>query len=168
MLLRVCVCVCKLRVHRVYSTSPTSVAEPFRVWASSFWGTRHVAMALWGLGEQDSPVEDRVGDNIIVAVTICIQPENILKNVTLYIDDVRYSNDGPSDLVMLSMNGVRYCKHNLHVSLNFIDMFSFLSNLLILIWFDFGLTLFYITTYINLHMFFHIHFWSFILWYIQY
>lgn len=40
-----------------------------------------------------------------IEFTLCIEPLNVTQNVTLYVDDIRYSNDGPSDNVTLRFNG---------------------------------------------------------------
>ncbi|KAH3747025.1 hypothetical protein DPMN_181446 [Dreissena polymorpha] len=50
-------------------------------------------------------VTDQVGLSAI-ELKLCIEPYNATQNVTILIDDIRYSNDGPSDLIVLRFNGI--------------------------------------------------------------
>ncbi|KAH3747038.1 uncharacterized protein LOC127848418 [Dreissena polymorpha] len=40
-----------------------------------------------------------------IELTLCIRPYDSTQNVTVFIDDIRYSNDGPSDVVAVQFNG---------------------------------------------------------------
>ncbi|KAL4239841.1 hypothetical protein ACF0H5_000642 [Mactra antiquata] len=50
-------------------------------------------------------LEDETGV-YTVNLNICVQPYNSTMNITLYIDDIRYSNDGPSDTVIVDFDGI--------------------------------------------------------------
>ena len=41
-----------------------------------------------------------------VRFQICVKPYNTSANITLHIDDIRYSNDGPSDNVTVRFNNI--------------------------------------------------------------
>lgn len=41
-----------------------------------------------------------------VELTLCVEPLDNKRNVSIYIEDIRYSNDGPSDAVKLRFEGV--------------------------------------------------------------
>lgn len=43
-----------------------------------------------------------------VRLTLCVSPYRGPKNVTVSIDNIRYSNDGPSDTVHLRLNNLRF------------------------------------------------------------
>lgn len=50
-------------------------------------------------------IEDQAGVSRI-ELSICIVPYNTAENVTMFIDDILYSNDGPVDLVKIHFNGI--------------------------------------------------------------
>lgn len=52
-------------------------------------------------------IEDETGSSRL-ELTLCVEPYNATQNVTLYIDDIRYSNDGLSDVVKLIFNGINF------------------------------------------------------------
>lgn len=52
-------------------------------------------------------IEDELGASRL-ELTLCIEPYNATQNVTLFIDDIRYSNDGKSDIVRLMFNGINF------------------------------------------------------------
>lgn len=45
-----------------------------------------------------------------VVLTLCVEPHDLSKNVSLFIDDIRYCNDGPSDSVKLRLDGVNIAR----------------------------------------------------------
>lgn len=54
-------------------------------------------------------IEDQEGLSR-VKFTLCVEPYNATQNITLYVDDIRYSNDGPSDNITLIFNGIAFAK----------------------------------------------------------
>lgn len=50
-------------------------------------------------------IVDEIGSSEI-RFQICVMPYNTSANVTLHIDDIRYSNDGPSDNVTVRFNNI--------------------------------------------------------------
>ncbi|KAH3747036.1 hypothetical protein DPMN_181457 [Dreissena polymorpha] len=42
-----------------------------------------------------------------IKLTLCIEPSDTTQNVTVFIDDIRYSNDGQSDVVALRYVNLR-------------------------------------------------------------
>ncbi|XP_052761934.1 uncharacterized protein LOC128204564 [Mya arenaria] len=52
-------------------------------------------------------INDLVGGTKMIHLTLCIQPYDTSQNVTFYIDDIRYSNDGPSDNITVLFNGLK-------------------------------------------------------------
>lgn len=68
----------------------------------SMWVWRSEASSLKTLRIVDQAGLSRID------LAICIVPYNASQNVTLFIDDIRYSNDGPADLVILQFNGINF------------------------------------------------------------
>lgn len=52
-------------------------------------------------------IEDQAGASRL-ELTLCVEPYNTTQNVTLSVDDIRYSNDGMPDVVKLIFNGYSF------------------------------------------------------------
>lgn len=67
---------------------------------SDYWVWRSQAYRLKTLRLEDS---NRTHS---IELDLCIEPYLDDQNVTLYVDDIVYSNDGPSDLIYIIINGI--------------------------------------------------------------
>jgi hypothetical protein len=89
--------VVEIQKHFEFEDALTNTQQDMWVWRSEASGLKTLRL------------EDEYGQ-ARVELTLCITPYNrtLNQNVTLYLDDLRYSNDGPSDLVQLRFNNINF------------------------------------------------------------
>lgn len=87
----------EIQKHFEFEDALTETQQDMWVWRSEASGLKTLR------------IEDQAGQARI-ELSICVTPYNRSQNqnVTLYIDDIRYSNDGPSDLVRLRFNNINF------------------------------------------------------------
>lgn len=99
LIIAVSICVLKsfaqVRIQKVFEFEDALTADQNEMW---IW--RSQASNLKNLRLVD--VKGLSG----VELTLCVEPLDNERNVTIYIEDIRYSNDGPSDAVKLRFEGV--------------------------------------------------------------
>lgn len=83
----------EIQQHFEFENALSEMQDDYWVWRSQAYKQKTLRLAD---GNRTHSIE----------LTLCIEPYLSDQTVTIYVDDIVYSNDGPSDVIYIQINGI--------------------------------------------------------------